>query len=79
MIEKFCYDNSKFSKLDIHAGNEINHMIKLEKKITSDLKLLKNKKIIDKSYYKSIKTVGSRPGIWYELGKTHIQWPWESS
>ena len=63
MIEKFCYGNSKFSKLDTHAGNEINHMINLEKRITSELKLLRNKKIIAKSSYKSIKTVGYRRGI----------------
>ena len=39
--------------------------------ITSELKLLKDKKIIDKSTYKSIKLVGSRPGILYGLGKVH--------
>ena len=62
-------DSSKFSKLDIASVKEINHIINFEKKITSELKLLKNKKIIDKSTYKSIKPVGSRPGILYGLGK----------
>ena len=71
VIEKFRNDNSKFSKLDIHAGNEINHMINLEKRSTSELKLLRNKKIVDKSSNESIKTVGSRQGIQYELGKIH--------
>ena len=42
-----------------------------EKRITSELKLLKDKEIIDKSIYKSIKPVGSRPGILYGLGKIH--------
>ena len=60
-----------FSKLDIPAAKEINHIIILEKRITSKLKLLQNKEIIDKSSYKSIKPVGSRPGIWYGLGKIH--------
>ena len=64
-------DNSKFSKLDIHAGKEINHIVNLEKRITLELKLLKDKEIIDKSTYKSIKPVGSRRGILYGLGKIH--------
>ena len=51
------------------AGKEINHIVKLEKKITSELKLLKDKEIINKSTYKSIKPVGARPGILYALGK----------
>ena len=70
-IEEILNGNSKFSKLDIPAGKEINHIVNLEKRITSKLKLLKDKKIIDKSTYKSIKPVGSRPGILYELGKIH--------
>ena len=70
-IEEILNDNSKFSKLDIPAGKEINHIVNLEKRITSELKLLKDKEIIDKSTYKSIKPVGSRPGILYGLGKIH--------
>ena len=61
-IEEILNDNSKFSKLDIPAGKEINHIVNLEKRITSALKLLKDKEIIDKSTYKSIKPIGSRPG-----------------
>ena len=48
-IEEILQDNSKFSKLDILAGEEINHLVNLEKRTTSKLKLLKNKEIIDKS------------------------------
>ena len=70
-IEEIFNDNSKFSKLDIPTGKEINHIVNLEKRITSELKLLKDKEIIDKSIYKSIKPVGSRPGILYGLGKIH--------
>ena len=69
--EEILKDNSKFSKLDIPAGKEINHIINLEKRITSELKLLKDKEIIDKSTYKSIKPVGSRPGILHGSGKIH--------
>ena len=54
MIEEILNDNSKFSELDITAGKEINHIVKLEKRITSYLKLLKDKQIINKSTYKSI-------------------------
>ena len=64
-IEDILNDNSKFSKLDTPAGKEFNHIVNLEKRITSGLKLLKDKEIIDKSTYKSIKPVGSIPGILY--------------
>ena len=70
-IEEILNDNSKFSKLDIPAGKEINHIVNLEKRITSELKLLKDKEIIDKSTYKSTKPVGSRPGILNGLGEIH--------
>ena len=70
-IEEILNDNSKFSKLDIPTGKEINHIVNLKKRITSELKLLKDKEIIDKSIYKSIKPVGSRPGILYGSGKIH--------
>ena len=52
VIEEILNDNSKFSKLDIPAGKEINHIFNLEKRITSELKLLKSNKIINKSTYK---------------------------
>ena len=61
-IEEILNENSKFSKLDIRAGKEINHIVNLEKRITSELKLLKDNEIIDKSTYKSIKPVDSIPG-----------------
>ena len=51
-IEEILNDNSKFSKFDIPAGKEINHIFNLEKRITSELKLLKSNKIINKSTYK---------------------------
>ena len=48
MIEEILNENSKFTKLDTPAGKEMNHIVNLEKKITSELKLLKDKEIIDK-------------------------------
>ena len=68
-IEEILYDNSKFSNLDTPAGKEINHTVNLEKRISSELKLIKYKEILDKSTYKSIKQAGSRPGILYGSGK----------
>ena len=41
------------------------------KRITSDLKLLKDEEIIDKATYKNIKPAESRPGVLYRLGKVH--------
>ena len=69
VIEEILNDHTKFSKLDIPAGKEINYIANLEKRITSDLKLLKNAEIIDEATYKNIKPVGSRPCILYGLGK----------
>ena len=66
VIEEILNDNSNFSKLDIPAGKEINHIVMdLEKRITSGLKLLKYKEIIDKSTQNGINSIGSRPGILY--------------
>ena len=70
-VEEILNDNSRFCKLDIPAGKEINYLINLEKIVTSKLRLLKNKEIVDKSTYEGIKPVGSRPGILYRLGKIH--------
>ena len=70
-IEEILNDHTKFSNLDILAGKEINYITNLEERITSDLKLLKDKEIIDKATYKNIKPVGSKPGVLYGLGKVH--------
>ena len=70
-IEEILNDHTKFSNLEIPAGKEINYITNLEKKITSDLKLLKDEETIDKATYKNIKPVGSRPGVLYGLGKVH--------
>ena len=69
--EEILNDHTKFSSLDIPAGKEINYITNLDKRITPDLKLLKDEEIIDKATYKNIKPVGSRPDVLYELGKVH--------
>ena len=43
VIEEILNDHIKFSNLNIPAGKEINYITNLEKRITSDLKLLKGK------------------------------------
>ena len=68
-LKNILYNYTKFSNLDIPAGEEINN--KPWERITSDLKLLKDEEIIDKVTYKNIKPVGSRPGVLYGLGKVH--------
>ena len=68
-IEEILNDHT--NNLEIPAGKEINYIKNLEKKITSDLKLLKDEEIIDKATYKNIKPVGSRPFVLYGLGKVH--------
>ena len=60
-IEESVNDNTKFSKLDIPTGKEID--------LISEQKLLKHKEFINKYTCKSIKPVGSGPGISYRLGK----------
>ena len=67
VIEEILNDHTKRSNLDIPTGKEINYITNLKKKITSDLKLLKAKEIIDKATHKNIKQVGSRPGVLYGL------------
>ena len=71
VIEEILNDHTKFSNLYMPTGKEISYIANLEKRITSDLKLLKDDEIIDKTTYKNIKPVGSRPGVLYGLGKVH--------
>ena len=71
VIEKIFIDHTKFSNIDILAVKEINYISNLEKWITSDPKLLKNEKIIDKASYKNIKPLASRPDVLDALGKVH--------
>ena len=45
-IEEILHDNTMLSNLDIPVGQDINYMTNLAKRITSDLKLLKMKKLL---------------------------------
>ena len=67
-LRKFLTTTPSFLNLTfIPAGKEIKHIASLEKRITSELKLLKNNEIIDKSTYKCIIPAGSRASILYGL------------
>ena len=68
-IEEILNNHIKFSNTDILAGKEIIYITNFDKRITSDLKLLKDKEIFVKATYKNIEPVGSRPSIAYRLGK----------
>ena len=72
-IEEILNDKSKFLKLGILAGREINHIVNNKKRITSELELSKYKEISDKSSYKSMKPIGPRPGILHGLSKIHSE------
>ena len=64
-IEEILNYHPKFSNFDIPAGKEINYITNLEKRISSNLKLLKDKKTIDKATYKNIKPVGGLDQAFY--------------
>ena len=70
-IEEILNDHKKLDDLDIPVGKEFKYITNLEKRITSDLKLLKNEETIDKATYNNIKPVGSRSDILCSLGKKH--------
>ena len=70
-VEDILNDHTKFSNLNIPAGKEISYKTSHEKRITSDLKLLKSEEMIDKATYRNIKPVGSRSGILYGIGKVN--------
>ena len=58
-----------FLNLIFPTGKEINLIINLDKRSISEQKLLKHKEFLNKYTCKSIKPVGSGPGISYRLGK----------
>ena len=48
-IEEVLNDHIEFSNLDISAGKDINYITNIEKRINSDLKLLKEEEVIGKN------------------------------
>ena len=69
-MENILKDNTKFEKVHIKTRT-LNFQVNHEKRINEILKSLKSSvSLIDKQY-KTIKAVGSRPGVSYGLCKVH--------
>ena len=62
-------DSSKFKKLDIKPGKEINSLLQKEDRLTNFLQ--KMKRHISDQLFKELYPRGSQPGIMYGLSKIH--------
>lgn len=58
-----------FSNLATLTSKESNFIKNLEKTTTTGQELLRNEEIVDKVTYKNVKSLLSRPGIAFLLGK----------
>ena len=56
--EEILSDHTKFSNLHSPAGKEINYIANLEKRITSDLKLLKDEEILRRLLKRTLNQLG---------------------
>ena len=68
-LNELLSDSSKFKKLNIKPGKEINFLLQQEDRLTNFLK--KVKKSISEQLYKELYPRGSQPGIMYGLSKIH--------
>ena len=57
-IEEVLHDHIEFSNLDISAGKDINYITNIEKRINSDLKLLKEEKLLIRLLIKTLNQLG---------------------
>ena len=64
-------DSSKFERLFIENGKDLNLIINSEKKLRGVFNKLKFDKIISENEFDKICPLGSRPGILYGLAKVH--------
>ena len=62
-------DSSKFKKLNVKHGKEINFLLQQEDRLTNVLKNVK--KFISEQLYKELYPRGSQPGTMYGLSKIH--------
>ena len=67
-MNKMLSDSSKFKKLDIKPGKEINFLLQREDRLTNFLKKVKS---ISDQLYKEIYPRVSQPGIMYGLSKIY--------
>ena len=68
-MDEMLSDSSKFKKLDIKPGKEINSLLQQEDRLTNFLK--KVKRSISDQLYKELYPRGSQPRIMYALSKIH--------
>ena len=68
-LNEMLSDSSKFKKLNVKPGKEINFLLQQEDSLTNFLK--KVKKSISEQLYKELYPRGSQPGIMYGLSKIH--------
>ena len=68
-LNKMLSDSSKFKKLNVKSGKEINFLLQQENRLTYFLK--KVKRSISEQLYKELYPRGSQPGIMYGLSKIH--------
>ena len=57
-IEEVLNDHIEFSNLDISAGKDINYITNIEKRINSDLKVLKEEKLLIRLLIKTLNQLG---------------------
>ena len=69
-LNEMLSDSSKFKKLNVKPGKEINFLLLQEDRLTNFLKK-KVKKSISEKLYKELYPRGSQPGIMYGLSKIH--------
>ena len=68
-LNEMLSDSSKFKKLNVKPGKEINFLLQQEDRLTNFLK--KVKRSISEQLYKELYPRGSQPGIMYGLSKIH--------
>ena len=70
-IEELLSDTTKFMKLDIQPGKELQAISKTEERIRKTLHRLSDENKITKFQFDRLKPIGSRPGVLYGLAKIH--------
>ena len=68
-MKNILNDSSKFHKVYIDLDKVLNHLIRMENRVTDVLKDLRDKREISIEQYKDLSPSGSRPGIMYGLVK----------
>ena len=64
-------DTSKFQKLNIPEGKDVNYILNMEKKLKNSFRNKSNRNIINEATYKKLCPSGSQPGITFVLSKMH--------